>query len=193
MKNKYIRLTGTIALIAVLVLTLVGFCSCDRNGGDGDETELSYEVPIYETIPSYYLDVFDAYYDLDGWTSSGKIIDILQSTDDLGKYNIQDSRFTQEYFQERVVLMIEFRSTSSDEDIKFRDIAIKDNKFYPIFISTSPIGGEPWCDDMFCNVYEVECAKDVLNYEYGGTLAINRRDTNCGGGRYQDSIRTVFK
>lgn len=192
MKNKFIKVIGVITILTVLAITFVGFCACDKNGGgDGDETELNYEVPLYETLPSYYLDDIDGYH-LDNWMSSGKRIDILQSTDDLVKYNIQDGRFTQEYFQERVVLMIEFLSTGCDDNIKFRDIAIKDNKFYPIFISSSPLKNEPSHDITLHLVYKVECAKDVLNYEYGDTLAINRRDTNCRGG-YHDSIRTVFK
>lgn len=192
MKHKIIKFIVTLMVLIVLAITFVGFCACDKDEDpNGGEEPISYDIPLYETLPSYYLDVIDGY-DLDNWMSSGKRIDILQSADDLVKYNIQDGRFTQEYFQERVVLMIEFISSSSDDNIKFRDIAIKDNKFYPIFISSSPLKNEPSCADIIYTLYKIECSKDVLNYEYGATLAINRRDTNCGGGNH-DSIRTVFK
>ena len=71
-------------------------------------------------------------------------------------------------------------------------IAIKDDKYYPIFATNSPIANEYSTADIRRNLYVVEVDNRVLGYEFQDILVINRRDVNCGSKKYK-SITSVFE
>ena len=82
---------------------------------------------------------------------------------------------------------------SSDKNIEFKNLAIKDHKFYPIFETNSPLPNEPNTDDIRNRVFVITAPIWVKNYEFGETLVINRRDvTLTTGSCYHNSITSVF-
>lgn len=204
MKGKYFKSIVIIALLTVLTLTLICFCSCDRNA-----------VPKYQSLPGQVGKTYDGlnrvlpppdieiltsveelrncyYLDLAPDEELDEDIDIENIESYLTKYYYTDLEYSEEFFETNVILLVAFTYTSSDSNIEFRDIALKGDKFYPIFETSSPIKDETSCLNMFHNLYVIECSRDVLNYEYGQTLALNRRDVNCGS-YYHNGIKTVLK
>lgn len=204
MKGKYFKSIVVIVLLTVLTLTLICFCACDRNA-----------VPKYQSLPGQVGKTYDGlnrvlpppdieilasveelrncyYLDLAPDEELDEDIDIENIESYLTKYYYTDLEYSEEFFRANVIMMVLFTFASSDKDIEFKDIAIKGGKFYPIFETSSPKrGGYQTCDTMK-ELYVIECSRDVLNYEFGQTLALNRNDVN-NGSAYHDGIRTVFK
>ena len=82
---------------------------------------------------------------------------------------------------------------SSDKNIEYKNLAIKDHKFYPIFETNSPIQNEGYTTNVLHRIFVVTAPIWVMNYEFGETLVINRRDvTLTTGSCYHNSITSVF-
>ena len=195
MKNKVIRNIITIVLLCVTVITLMSFCACQKD--DDFDTQPSGERQWYEIISQYALRldtkariIYNDRWDWN-WENSHKI-EMVNSLSQLEEFNILGTSYTEEYFENRVVFLIPFWYASSDNNIEFIDFAIKDDKFYPIFATNSPIGNEKKTDDIRRNLYVVEVDYRVLDYEFEEILVINRRDVNYGSTRYK-GITSVFE
>ncbi|MDE7209732.1 MAG: hypothetical protein K2O31_07605 [Clostridia bacterium] len=187
MKTKITKSMIALALLSVIVIALVGCCNCTNDKDDGSQNVM----PLYDTIFSNVIrqcsmsEVKNLNYDFK--------IEIVTSLSDLEKFNILGEGYTEEYFEYNVILLINFIFASSDDNIEFKNLAIKDHKFYPIFETYSPIQNEWSTADIRNRVFVVTAPIWVMNYEFGETLVINRRDvTLARGSCYHNSITSVF-
>lgn len=185
MKTKITKSMIAIALLSVMIIALVGCCNCPKDNDDGNQNVM----PLYDTIFSNAIrqcgEVKNLNYDFK--------IEIVTSLADLEKFNILGEGYTDEYFEHNVILLINFMFASSDKNIEYKNLAIKDHKFYPIFETNSPLPNEPNTDDIRNRVFFITAPIWVKNYEFGETLVINRRDvTLTTGSCYHNSITSVF-
>ncbi|MDE6605261.1 MAG: hypothetical protein K2K85_04475 [Clostridia bacterium] len=185
MKKNIIKSLTAVILLSIMISALVGCCNCPKDKDDSSQNVM----PQYDTIFSNAIrqcgEVKNLNYDFK--------IEIVTSLADLEKFNILGEGYTEEYFEYNVILLINFMFASSDENIEYKNLAIKDHKFYPIFETNSPILDEPNTDDVLHRIFVVIAPKWVMNYEFGETLVINRRDvTLTRGSCYHNSITSVF-
>ena len=188
MKKKIIRCLIAVALLSIMIIALVGCCDCPK-----DDDNNKNVVPQYDTIFSNAIRVCDLYGDVKNWDYSSKL-EIVTSLADLEKFNILGEGYTEEYFEYNVILLINFMFASSDTNIEYKNLAIQNGKFYPIFETNSPLPNEPNTDDAGHSIFVVTAPIWVTNYEFGETLVINRRDVTLNTGScYHESITSVFK
>ena len=187
MKTKITKSMIALALLSVMIIALVGCCNCPKDNDDSSQNVM----PLYDTIFSNAIrqcsmgEVKNLNYDFK--------IEIITSLADLEKFNILGEGYTEEYFEYNVILLINFMFASSDKNIEYKNLAIKDHKFYPIFETNSPLPNEPNTDDVLHRIFVVTAPIWVMNYEFGETLVINRRDvTLTRGSCYHNSITSVF-
>ncbi|MDE6210958.1 MAG: hypothetical protein K2G42_03215 [Clostridia bacterium] len=187
MKKNIIKSLTPVILLSIMISALVGCCNCPKDNDNSSQNV----VPQYDTIFSNAIrqcsmsEVKNLNYDFK--------IEIVTSLSDLEKFNILGEGYTEEYFEYNVILLINFIFASSDDNIEFKNLAIKDHKFYPIFETYSPIQNEWSTADIRNRVFVVTAPIWVMNYEFGETLVINRRDvTLTRGSCYHNSITSVF-
>ncbi len=185
MKTKITKSMIALALLSVMIIALVGCCNCPKDKDDDSQNVM----PLYDTIFSNAIrqcgEVKNLNYDFK--------IEIVTSLSDLEKFNILGEGYTEEYFEYNVILLINFIFASSDKNIEFKNLAIKDHKFYPIFETNSPIQNEGYTTNVLHRIFVVTAPIWVKNYEFGETLVINRRDvTLTTGSCYHNSITSVF-
>ena len=191
MKNKITRSLIVLVLVCVTAVTLMSFCACQKDG----DTQPSGEQPRND-VPSYdsiWSKVDRAYFEeiIESWDYKNTI-EIATSISDLEKFNVLGTQYSEDFFENYVVMLIMFNYSSSDQNIELVNIAVKDDKFYPIFATNSPIGNELNTLDIRFNLYVVSVDKKVLDYEFEDTLVLNRRDVNRGC-YYHKSITSVFE
>ncbi|MDE6475151.1 MAG: hypothetical protein K2L70_08640 [Clostridia bacterium] len=186
MKKNIIKSLMAVVLLSIMISVFVGCCNCPK------EDNNKSVVPQYDTIFSNAirqcgineLKILD--YDTK--------IEIITSLSDLEKFNILGEGYAEEYFEHNVILLINFMYASSDNNIEYKNLAIQNNKFYPIFETNSPLPNQPSTADVGHRIFVITAPKRVMNYEFGETLVINRRDvTLTTGSCYHNSITSVFK
>ena len=183
MKKKIIRCLIAVVMLCIMISAFVGCCDCPK---DDDNKNV---VPQYDTIFSNAIRVCGS--EVKNWDYEHKI-EIVTSLDDLKNFNILGEGYTEEYFEYNVILLINFMFASSDENIEYRNLAIQNKRFYPIFETNSPIQNEWSTADIGHRIFVVTAPIWVTNYEFGEILVINRRDVTAGS-CYHESITSVFK
>ena len=186
MKNKITKSIIAIILLCVTVISLVGFCACQKE----DDTKRRLDVPQYDSFLAYPRRIYINEGSVN-WDHKYKI-EIVTAMSEFEKFNILGTSYSEEFFEHYVVMLIQFKSASSDHNIEFKNLALKDGKFYPIVETYSPIANEGGTTDIIYNIYMVEVSRKILEYEFADILVINRRDVNMGS-CYHESITTVFE
>ena len=207
MKNKITRSLIVLVLLCVTAVTLMSFCACQKDGDTQPSGDLSsgdtssgyqprLDIPKYDIIYNNLRRVYIKPYAhsdsiVENWDYTHEI-KIASSLSDLEKFNVWGTSYPEEYFENNVIMLIMFQYASSDDySIEFVNIAVKYDKFYPIFATNAPIQ-DAFTADVRCNLYMVEVDKKVLDYEFEDILVINRRDVNFGS-CYHKSITSVFE
>ena len=197
MKNKIARSIITVVLLCVTAITLIGLCSCQKDS----DTQPSGEQPTSGEQPQNVVPDYDAMYtsgvkrmyameDEKFWEDSHDV-EVITSVADWKKYDILGPAPSEYFFNNRVILLIQFRRGASDRNIEFKNLAIKDGKFYPVFAVDSPTPPAPSNGVEYYKVYVIEASKAVLEYQAGNILIINREDVTRGSCYYK-SITKEF-
>lgn len=187
-KNRKLKVIRII-LCLLTICALVGFSACMK---DNDN-----KIPRYDTFESHLGDIFIEHAFLIHRVGELVITSVEQletfiSTEPLEMYEWSCDKYTDEYFQSNVVILIEFLYSSSEKDIVFKDLAIKGEKIYPVFELNGVLPGGKSCDDVCTNLYSIECSKEIIDYQIEEAIAINNNDL-YGGSIHHDSIMDIFK
>ncbi|MCX4362290.1 MAG: hypothetical protein OSJ74_02735 [Clostridia bacterium] len=188
MKNKIFKSSIVVVLLLVMAIALLGCCNCPKDDGSSDNNINA--VPEYDTVFSTAIRICH-FNEIKNWDYTSKL-EIVTSLSDLEKFNILGEGYTEEYFEYNVILLIEFTYASSDDNIQFKDLAIKGHKFYPIFETNSPLPNQPSTADEISEIFVVTTSKRIMSYQFEDILVINRRDVTAGS-CYHESITTVFQ
>lgn len=173
----------SLILLLIVILSSACLCACDNDLDSDCPPKIKY--PKYET---FYCNLKRIYIN-DGMHQLEGDIVIAKSVSDLQYYDILDTKYTDEFFESNVVLMIAFKYDTAEGNIEFKNLALKDGKFYPIFeLDTQEI----LCEEENRNLYLIECGKSILDYDYADILTVNRLDMGIKSA-YYDSITEVFK
>ena len=195
MKNKIARSIIIFVLICVTVITLMSLCACQKDDDtqpSGDQSQ-NVNIPNYDALNTYGVKRMYVM-DITGFWEGSHAIELVTSEADWEKYDILGPVSSDVDFDNNVILLIQFRYESADRNIEFKNLAIKDGKFYPIFATNSPIPPDQATSNGFkyYKIYVIKVSKNVLEYEAGNILIINRDDIAVGS-TYYKSITSVFK
>ncbi len=187
MKNKILKSSIVVVLLLVMAIALFGCCNCPKD--DGSSGNNTNAVPEYDTVFSTAIGEFSL--SIENWNYDTKL-EVVTSLSELEKFNVFGLGYTEEYFENNVILLIKFTYASTDKNIEFKNLAVRNKKFYPIFETNSPLPNESNTDDMLADIFVVTTSKRIMSYQFEDILVINRRGLITGS-CYHESITTVFQ
>lgn len=177
-KNNIITVI-ILGLFIVCMVVSFGACHDDRNDN---------KLPNYEILESHRGEIY---------VEDAKILDygiteiIIISVEQLKEYNMVCEKYNDQYFESYALVLIVFHFSSSEKDIMFKDLAVKGKEVYPVFELYGVLEGAPSSDDNRCNIYSVECTKEILDYQFERVIVINHNNIN-GGSCYYEGIKNTF-
>ncbi|MCD8371891.1 MAG: hypothetical protein LUD27_01150 [Clostridia bacterium] len=115
------------------------------------------------------------------------IITVINSADELASLRISEyitcgqlsdaACYTDEFFEEKALLLISVDSCSSDEDMSLYALAEMDGVIYPVIKAATP---EAVSDDIFCILLSAEVDKNISGCTFGQIYAVNTLDSSRG-------------